>query len=55
MRPIRFVKEHPAGFVGSAVFGMIVGPWALSTVQRFTGVSIGLPSFRAGAHLSSGE
>lgn len=44
--PIRFVKEHPAGFLGSAIFGMVVGPWALGTINRFTGVSVGLPSFR---------
>lgn len=53
MHPIRFVKEHPAGFIGSAIFGMVVGPWALGTIQRYTGFSVGLPSFRGGATLSS--
>jgi len=45
MHPIRFVKEHPVGFVGSAVFGMVAGPWALSLVSRYTGLQVGLPSF----------
>lgn len=53
MHPVKFVKEHPAGFVGSAVFGMVVGPWALATIQRFTGVSVGLPSFRGSASLNN--
>jgi hypothetical protein len=53
--PISFVKEHPAGFVGSAIVGMVAGPWLLSTITRYTGVSLGLPSFRAGAHLSDSE
>lgn len=46
MHPVRFVKEHPVGFAGSALFGMVVGPWALGMVNRYTGVSVGLPSFR---------
>lgn len=45
MHPIRFVKEHPVGFVGSAAFGMIAGPWALSLLNRYTGISLGLPSY----------
>jgi hypothetical protein len=53
--PIRFVKEHPAGFFGSAIFGMIAGPWALGQINRWTGISLGLPSFRGGAHLSSDD
>ena len=55
MHPVRFVKEHPVGFVGSAVFGMIVGPWALSTIQRYTGISVGLPAFRGASVNVSGE
>lgn len=46
MHPLRFVKEHPTGFVGSAIVGMIAGPWLLGMVNRYTGVSIGLPAFR---------
>lgn len=46
MHPFRFVKEHPVGFVTSAAVGMIAGPWALSLVSRYTGLSIGLPSYR---------
>lgn len=45
MHPITFVKEHPVGFVTSAAVGMIAGPWVLSLVQRYTGVSVGVPSF----------
>jgi hypothetical protein len=55
VRPIAFVKDHPVGFIASAAVGMIAGPWVLSTITRFTGVSVGLPSFRAGAHLSESE
>lgn len=51
MHPFTFVKEHKVGFIGSAVFGMIVGPWALGKVAQYTGVSVGLPSFRGGARL----
>jgi formylmethanofuran dehydrogenase subunit D len=46
MHPVRFVREHPVGFIGSAVFGMIAGPWAMGIITRYTGVSVGLPSFR---------
>lgn len=52
MHPVRFVKEHPVGFVVSAAFGMFAGPWVLGTVQRYTGVSVGIPSFR-GASVST--
>jgi hypothetical protein len=55
MRPIQFVKEHPVGFIASAATGMIAGPWVLSLVTRFTGISIGVPTFHAGAHLSDSE
>jgi hypothetical protein len=54
-RPIQFVKEHPVGFVASAATGMIAGPWFLSMVSRFTGLSIGVPSFHGGARLSSDD
>lgn len=46
MHPIRFVKEHPVGFLASAAVGMIAGPWAMGIVTRYTGLSVGLPSFR---------
>jgi hypothetical protein len=55
VRPITFVKEHPVGFVASAAVGMIAGPWVLSTITRFTGISVGLPSFHGGAHLSDSD
>lgn len=52
--PIRFVKEHPAGFAGSAIVGMIAGPWFLGVINRYTGVSLGLPSFR-GASVNTSQ
>lgn len=55
MRPITFIKEHPVGFFASAATGMIAGPWFVSMVARFTGISIGVPSFHGGAHLSSSD
>lgn len=55
VRPITFVKEHPVGFIASAATGMIAGPWVLSMVSRFTGISIGVPSFHGGAHLSPSD
>lgn len=45
MHPLRFVKEHPVGFLLSAGVGMMVGPWALSIANRYTGISVGLPSY----------
>ena len=42
--PITFVKQHPLGFVLSALTGMVVGPWALTTAQNLTGVGVRLPS-----------
>ena len=52
--PIRFVKEHPVGFLLSAGVGMVAGPWALGTVQRYTGLSVSLPSFRASVRDNAG-
>lgn len=45
-RPVTFVKEHPVGVVISAGAGMMIGPWVLGMITRFTGISISLPSLR---------
>lgn len=44
MHPLRFVKEHPVGFVTSAAVGMIAGPMVLAKINQYTGISLGLPS-----------
>lgn len=51
--PITFVKEHPVGFIGSAAFGMIAGPWVLGKINQYTGISIGVPSFGRGRNSGS--
>jgi hypothetical protein len=45
MHPIQFVKNHPVGFTVSALTGMVIGPWALSFLNRTTGVNINVPSY----------
>ena len=49
MRPVTFVKEHPVAVVVNMGIGMFAGPWILSTISRFTGVSISVPTFRGKA------
>lgn len=47
MGPIAYTREHPGAVIISMAVGMIIGPWVLGTVNRFTGVSISLPTFSA--------
>lgn len=44
MGPIRFVKEHPVGFILSAVVGMAAGPWVLGKINSTTGVNLSVPT-----------
>lgn len=44
MHPITFAKAHPVGVLVSMGLGMMVGPAILGSVNRWTGVSIRLPS-----------
>jgi hypothetical protein len=42
-RPISFAKEHPVAVITNMALGMIIGPYVLSLVGRYTGVSVALP------------
>lgn len=44
MRPISYVKSHPAATVLTFAAGMVVGPWLLGTIGRTTGVNVSLPT-----------
>lgn len=45
MHPLRFAKEHPVAVIVNMGLGMVIGPWILSTANRFTGIQVGLPSY----------
>lgn len=49
MHPIRFAKEHPVAVGVNMALGVMVGPWALSLVRRYTGVSLSLPNYGNGS------
>lgn len=44
MRPWTFAKNHPVAVVTNMAIGMVAGPWVLSQVRRFTGVSVSVPT-----------
>lgn len=44
MRPISYVKSHPAATIITFALGMMVGPWVTGTLARTTGVGINLPT-----------
>lgn len=45
--PIRLAKDRPVDVAIWFALGAIGWPFVSSTVARFTGISVGLPKFRA--------
>ena len=45
VRPISYVKAHPAATVITFAAGAMAGQWLLGMIGSKTGVSVSLPSF----------
>jgi hypothetical protein len=50
IRPISYVKTHPAATVVTFAAGMMIGPWLFGAIGNRTGVNISLPTVGGGGN-----